>query len=301
MPPKSHKKKTAPSNNSRTKTHSKVRTKQIIGSAAIALGIAIILFFALIAIEPIWIRNIPYIGRAFAFAETIIKGPKLPTHTGLYGIDVSKHQGNINWNEVTLRYDIVSRRISKQGSMQTPLTFAIAKATEGITTTDPMFEQNKKGIIERKIIFGAYHYFSYLSDAKKQAEIYLQTAQLTKGNLVPIIDIEEDANLLKLLKNNQITKQKIKDNLLQWLRTVEQTTNTKPIIYTSPNYKAEYLDSPEFASYTLWIAHYQVKEPKLKSAMWQFTEHGSIKGINTYVDINLFYGSEVDLQKLLIK
>ena len=211
MPSKREKKRKVQSNKVRLTHFTNTRIRQIIGWGAVALGIVIISFSVLIALEPSWIRSIPYIGKAFAYAETIIKGPKLPDTAGLYGIDVSKHQGNIHWDEVELRYDMVTRRISKHGTMQAPLTFAIAKATEGITTTDPMFELNKKGIRERNIILGAYHYFSYLSDAKKQAEKYLQVAKLDKGNLVPIIDIEEDGNLIKLLKNKKLTKQKVKE------------------------------------------------------------------------------------------
>lgn len=301
MPSKREKKRKVQSNKVRLTHFTNTRIRQIIGWGAVALGIVIISFSVLIALEPSWIRSIPYIGKAFAYAETVIKGPKLPDTAGLYGIDVSKHQGNIHWDEVELRYDMVTRRISKHGTMQAPLTFAIAKATEGITTTDPMFELNKKGIRERNIILGAYHYFSYLSDAKKQAEKYLQVAKLAKGDLVPIIDIEEDGNLIKLLKNKKLTKQKVKENVLLWLRTAEEKTKAKPIIYTSPSYKAEYLDSPEFDKYTLWIAHYQVSEPKLKGAMWQFTERGAIKGISTNVDINLFCGTKTDLQQLMIK
>ncbi len=286
--------KTAPNNDNAWKS-------KLIRRSAISLSILIVTLLILIAAEPAWIRSIPYLGRAYAYTETIIKGAKLPTANGLYGIDVSKHQGKIDWDKVEIRYNIVNRRINKNGDIVAPLTFAIAKATEGVTSTDPMFEINKNGILKHNLKFGAYHYFSYLSDAKKQAEKYLKIASLTKGNIAPIIDIEEDANLNKLLKRKTITPNSIRQSVLTWLKLVEQRVGVKPIIYTSPNFKTEYLNTPEFDNYPLWIAHYQVSEPRLKGIMWQFTEHGAMNGIDGNVDINIFYGSESDLNQFLIK
>lgn len=282
------------------KTNQK-KYRKFLGWCSITIATILIIFFLLIFIEPNWIRSIPYLGRAFAYVETIVKGPKIPAVSGLYGIDVSKHQGTIDWSRVELRYDMFSKRITTDGAVRVPLTFVIVKATEGITTTDPMFEYNKQGVLSRNMLFGAYHYFSYTTDAMQQAKKYLKVSQLCKGNIAPILDVEEDGNLLKMLRNKQIDASNVKQKVLQWLLYVEKNVGTRPIIYTSPTFKTKYLNSAVFDKYPFWIAHYQVTEPRLRGVMWQFTEHGSINGIDENVDINLFYGTQNEIEKILVK
>jgi lysozyme len=60
----------------------------------------------------------------------------------LRGIDVSHYQGNIQWDKVA----------------QANISFACAKATEGTTYIDPMFQQNWKGMQTNNITRCAYHF-----------------------------------------------------------------------------------------------------------------------------------------------
>ena len=59
------------------------------------------------------------------------------------GIDVSRHQGRIEWQKVPIR----------------DISFVYIKATEGATYTDPYFHYNIKGAAEAGFKVGAYHYF----------------------------------------------------------------------------------------------------------------------------------------------
>ena len=76
----------------------------------------------------------------------------------------------------------------------------------------------------------------------------------------------------------------------------------KPILYTGYKFKVDYLNTPEFADYPFWIAHYYVKELQYQGdwTFWQYTDCGKVKGIKGHVDCNIFNGSMSDLCKLLI-
>ena len=69
-----------------------------------------------------------------------------------FGIDVSHHNGNINWEQVP------------------DVEFVYIKATEGVTYVDPMYQQNIKGARAKKLRVGAYHYFRTTSSVQKQFE-----------------------------------------------------------------------------------------------------------------------------------
>lgn len=261
----------------------------------------VILLIIAAAVKPEWFRKVYYFGRVLTYVETAIKGPIMPDMDGLYGIDVSKHQGDIVWSDVELRYNMLNRRININGDTKRQLTFAIAKATEGLTVDDPKFIKNKNGIRSKGLTFGAYHYFSYTSVPSLQAEHFIELAQLRKGDIVPILDIEEDGSLTKRIKNGSMTREDVGKKALEWLTTIEKKLKCKPIIYTSAGFKCEYLNDSVFDSYPLWIAHYQVSEPMLKGAIWQFTELGEIYGIKGDVDVNIFSGSSKDFDCLLLK
>ena len=140
---------------------------------------------------------------------------------------------------------------------------------------------------------GAYHYFSTKSSGIAQAEMFIKTAGLTKGDLPPMIDIEE--------------RPKDKKRFLQELKTfitkIEDHYGVKPIIYTYRKYKSRYLDDPFFERYPSWIAHYYISSlgDDVKWLIWQCSDIGEVPGIPHNVDINIFNGSIEQLKSLQIK
>jgi len=77
------------------------------------------------------------------------------------GIDVSHHQGKIDWQAV------------KKQDIQ----FAYIKSTEGVDYQDPMFKTNWLEAHKAGIIRGAYHFFNFCSSPVKQAENFIRVVQ----------------------------------------------------------------------------------------------------------------------------
>jgi lysozyme len=98
----------------------------------------------------------------------------------VFGVDVSKHSGKINW------LNLKSANVA----------FAYVKATEGEDYIDPLYAQNYRGAKENGIIVGVYHFFRFAKDGRKQARHFLKNAKIKKGDLVPVVDIEEWGNTL---------------------------------------------------------------------------------------------------------
>ncbi len=201
------------------------------------------------------------------------------SHT--FGIDVSQYQGIINWNEV------------KTLNNKHTIEFVIVRATAGKNKVDATFNHNWNKI-ESKFIRGAYHYYRPNENSIEQAQNFIKTVKLSKGDLPPILDIE------KLPKTQSIDSLKV--GLKRWLEKVEKHYKMKPIIYSGESYYNDFLKD-EFSNYPFWIANYNFwkKEIEDEWIIWQFSENATINGINGAVDLNVFKGKKSDLIQLCLK
>ena len=208
---------------------------------------------------------------------------KIPGKYSIHGIDVSYYQGKIDWEKVKTMQD-----------EDVKIKFAFIKATEGLMRVDPYFQRNWREAPKAGIICGAYHYFKPAKSGKWQARFFLQNVKPEKGDLPPVVDIEE-------LKGTTVDKMRVE--LKAFLKYVEDQTGVKPLIYTNIQFYEDYLKG-HFDGYYLWIAHYYKKKLRVskdtKWLFWQHTDRATINGINHVVDMNVFKGDSVELGKLLI-
>lgn len=202
----------------------------------------------------------------------------------IHGIDISHHQGAINWE-----------KLKNQALIEhAPIRFVLIKATEGSDRVDPCFEDNFMQAREYGFTRGAYHFYSQYSSPKTQAQWFIDHVPLEAGDLPPVLDVEH--------KPSSKSKEDFVDDLLVWLHQVELHYGVPPIIYTYYKFKVTYLDDPVFDRYPYWIAHYYVDKVEYQGEwkFWQHTDAGRLPGINGYVDLNIYNGSYYDLRKMTI-
>lgn len=202
----------------------------------------------------------------------------------IHGIDISHHQGKIDWQE-----------LKDHGMIdEFPVRFVMIKATEGATKVDENFEDNFYQAREYGFTRGAYHFYSVHSSAKAQAAFFMQKVKLENGDLPPVLDVEH--------KPKNQTDEEFKQSILQWLEIIETHYGVKPIIYTYYKFKMQYLSDPVFDDYPYWIAHYYVDQVEYegKWKFWQHTDVGRLPGIKGNVDFNIYNGSMYDLRKMTI-
>ncbi|HEX7847223.1 MAG TPA: glycoside hydrolase family 25 protein [Chitinophagaceae bacterium] len=210
-------------------------------------------------------------------------GIAMPEAYDIHGIDVSRYQHIIAWEEVKA---MKVKNIS--------VGFAFIKATEGIANTDQHFRRNWKKAKDNDIARGAYHFFIASKDGRMQAENFIDRVKLQTGDLPPVLDIEQLNGTAPAL---------IRQEAKEWLEIVENYYGVRPIIYTNVDFYNRYLGK-DFDKYPLWVAHYyQSHQPRISRnwAFWQHSDEGRVNGITSAVDFNVFSGDSIEFSKLLIK
>lgn len=200
----------------------------------------------------------------------------------VYGIDVSRYQTDINWELICNK-----ARINGQ-----PVGFAFIKATEGADKVDPKYTYNLREARKYNIPRAPYHFYSFKSTPKQQADFFIKHVELKEGDLPPVLDVER--------RPDNITPEVFKWGVLEWLSLIEKHYGVKPILYTYYSFRMQYLNDVVFDRYPYWIAHYGVNEVAYKGpwSFWQFSDKGELPGIKGHVDFNVFNGNISDLMRL---
>lgn len=180
------------------------------------------------------------------------------------GIDVSNHNGSINFYKV------------KEDGIQC----VYIKATEGTTYKDSYLEEHYEGARSSGLNIGFYHFLVGSSSPETQAENFYEKISNKENNLKPCLDIERnDFDVM--------------DYALRFIKRFEELCDFKLCIYASPYFINDNLDN-RLNEYPLWVAHYGVDVP-MSNNVWgrdyaghQYTEAGSISGIKGNVDLNNF-------------
>lgn len=184
------------------------------------------------------------------------------------GIDVSHHQGEMDWENL----------FDKSG-FDSLIHFVYCKATEGNTHIDTQWKRNRKLLNNMGIPNGAYHFFIPIDPPLPQAEHFLRHWKKRDIDLPPVLDVETEG----LSDPDLIAKMKT------WLREVEKQTGMRPIIYTSLHFYETKFQN-HFKDYKFWIAAYSRKPLCINDERiihWQFSESGHIPGTREKVDLNV--------------
>jgi lysozyme len=199
------------------------------------------------------------------------------------GIDVSKWQGNVNWQRV--------RAADKQ--------FVFARVSDGLHIVDPYFDSNWRQLGQLGVFRGAYQMFDASQDPRAQADLLVQMiGQLEPEDLPPVLNLDLDLDLPGGPSTDEVVA-----NALTWLKAVEARLGHAPIVYTAHIFWKQ-LGNPEgFSDYPLWVADYEVSEPLLPAGwqswnFWQYSESGQVPGIEGAVSLDRFNGTLEDLKKL---
>lgn len=204
------------------------------------------------------------------FSTAIVNEQKYP----VLGVDVSHYQGEINWN------DIEAQNVS----------FAFIKATEGSGYIDEYSSKNLTEAAETDIKISAYHFFSFDSPGKTQAENYISVVSPDAIDMPPVVDIEYYGDK----QTNKPTEEECEEILRPLLELLEEHYGEKPIIYTTLPVYNRYIKE-NFSDYPLWIRNVFCEPQLIDWKFWQYSDKGELygfKGEEKYIDLNVYNGSE---------
>ena len=202
----------------------------------------------------------------------------------LKGIDVSSHNGEINWNEV-----------------KTQIDFAIIRLGYGdniASQDDRFFQRNIKGCIDNNIPFAVYIY-SYAKNLTGSESIQSEIehtkrllSQISKKPFCVYIDMEDDSTIY-------LQKLMLTNFALEFCKQITQA-GYKAGVYANENWFKNYLNCSTIASYgySIWCAKYSSYKPVISSNydIWQYSSDGHINGISTKVDMNYMYHDIRDIK-----
>ena len=202
------------------------------------------------------------------------------------GVDVSVYQGEINW-------DILASQ---------NIDFAFIKATEGSDFVDEKFTQNWNDSQKTSLKIGAYHFFSFDSEGKTQADNFIRTVPKFNGMLSPVIDLE----FYKNHEKKPPAAEKVKQELEIFIDEIKKIYGVNPIIYVMTSTYDLYIKN-DFADCPIWYRSI-TKKPILSDGrswdFWQYSPRGRLKGYEgqeKYIDLNVFSGNEENFEKMFGK
>jgi lysozyme len=198
------------------------------------------------------------------------------------GIDISHHQGKIDW--VALKNE--------------KLSFVYIKATEGADFKDQSFKANWQSASKNNMTRGAYHFFSFCKTGKDQAQNFIHTVNLQKGDLPPAVDLEFIGNC-----SRRLSKTKLLAELADYDNEILKVYGVLPIYYVTEDFYEIYLKGSD-KSNPIWARGIYRKPDFVKNEdwiFWQYSDLGLIKGVKGKVDLNIFNGSKIDFEKIFKK
>lgn len=218
-----------------------------------------------------WARRVGIALAALAIAAGLFWFVWLPNHRPAlepgerYGIDVSHHQGPIDWG-----------RVAADG-----ISFSYIKATEGGDFTDDRFEANWEGSAEAGLERGAYHFFTLCTSGDVQAQNFLRTVPQDAEALAPGVDLELAGNCA-----DRPDPASVRRELDEFLQLVESGTGQTVVLYVSNDFDDRYAIRDSFDR-PLWELRFLRRPAHERWMIWQVMSFAHVEGVEGDVDLDV--------------
>ena len=194
------------------------------------------------------------------------------------GIDVSKHQGEIDWEKVAADgIEFAFIRVGNRGY------------GSGVIVEDEQFEANVKGAVSNGIKVGVYFFSQAVNveEALEEAAFVLEKIAPYRIDCPVVMDVEKVAD--SGARMNKISVEERTANTLAFLEKIEEAGYTA-MLYHNMEMSTLLLDIGQFEKYDKWFAYYN-KEFYYPYAfeVWQYSAKGRVNGIAGEVDLNISF------------
>ncbi len=204
------------------------------------------------------------LGSAFWFLFVPNWRPAL-TDGESYGVDVSAHQGEIDWE-----------RVADDG-----IEFAYVKATEGQDWVDKQFAANWEGAARAGLDRGAYHFFTLCAPGDEQARNFLRIAPPDANALPPAIDLELSGNC-----SERPPAAEVAEHVATFVRMVEQEWGRELLFYVRPDWDEQY-PVRDGLDRQLWDVRFPRRPADDRWQVWQLHGFANVDGISGGVDLDV--------------
>ncbi len=200
------------------------------------------------------------------------------------GVDVSEHQGTIDWQAVkNAGMDFVILRVGYRGM------------TEGLLNVDATFEQNYQGAVDAGLKVGVYFFSQAITEkeAQQEADFVLETLNGRELSYPVVFDWETPIPSEELpaedLRAYNMSGEEVTSFAKAFCQQIEKKGYTA-CVYTNKHMAYNSFNLEELKEYALWYAEYQ-PAPSLyyDFRIWQYSASGTVPGIEGNVDLNICF------------
>ena len=197
----------------------------------------------------------------------------------VHGIDVSKWQGNIDWEKVKMDgYEFVIIRIGYRGYSEA-----------GGLAVDEMFHKNILGAQAAGLDVGVYFFSQAINETEALEEAVFVLDALEGYELqLPVV---YDPELIRdqPARTNDVTGEQFTKNTIVFCDAIK-AAGFEPMIYSNMIWEAFLFDMTQLEKYPFWYADYEpVPQTPYNFVMWQYSETGKVNGISGNVDLNILF------------
>ena len=208
--------------------------------------------------------------------EQVIQGGDGSLNTGtVMGIDISKHNGNIDWNAV-----------KNSGVQYVILRCGYRGSASGVLVEDQKFKSNIQGATAAGLKVGIYFFSQAVNEVEAVEEASMTLSLIKKYRITyPVYIDVESANG----RADGISKAARTSVINAFCQTIRNSGYT-PGLYANKNWLTEKINTGALGGCKIWLAQY-VAAPTYggRYEMWQYSSRGSIAGIKGNVDLNVSY------------
>ena len=206
---------------------------------------------------------------------------KLTEGESMVGIDVSRWQYDINWEKVAnAGAEFAMIRIGYRGN------------ESGLINPDKYAEQNLKGAADAGLKVGVYFFSQALTREEAEEEAYYVLDFIKDYNITMPVVFDWERNRDEGSRSANMDRRTLTDLSLTFLETVEMA-GYDAMIYFNPFMSRNLLYLQELTNYDFWLASYtETMDFPYKVKMWQYTESGTIPGVDTPCDFNVYFPAD---------
>ncbi|MDR2088096.1 MAG: glycoside hydrolase family 25 protein [Clostridiales Family XIII bacterium] len=214
----------------------------------------------------------------YSFAETEAATAEGVAAEALFGIDVSRYQGNIDW-----------ARAAADGVEFAIIRMGYRGYDTGKQVVDEFFEANIQGARSAGVRVGVYFFSQAVNEAEavEEAEMVLAGIAPYDVSFPVVFDIEEISG--QNARTDALTAGEVTDIAIAFCERVREAGYT-PMIYANPKWFVSRMELDRLEPYAKWLAqYYKTPTYPYAFAVWQFSSSGTVDGIKGNVDLDLAF------------
>jgi len=198
-------------------------------------------------------------------------------YTSRFGIDVSKFQGNINWEKVKAAgVEFVFVRVGFRGY-----------GLSGSLSEDALYRRNIEGALNQGLDVGVYFYSQAINEEEAVEEADFIESLISGYDISLPVVYDPEHVLNDTARTDDVSGEQFTLNAIAFSNRIKELGH-EPMIYANMLWEANELDLSRLSDVKIWYADYELKpQSPYRFNVWQYSQAGKISGIDGSVDLNM--------------